>query len=203
MTDTNRTDAATILGIVLSTSVMSDKHPEVCVAAARPMLDHIEALGWTLRPAAPAELVRESGKVSRTAAPADATSTANDARVSPPTPAEGLDVDAFHRRAEAICDDMDAIGLPKWAERWRSAWRESFPSSADGLPQCAVCREPYEIGTPCAEGLDVARLVPLLAVEFGKAGFFKPSASLDFLTQQAEMMLWTIAREYAKEPTDD
>jgi hypothetical protein len=42
-------DAATILGIVLSTSVMSDKHPEVCIEAARPMISHIEALGWTLR----------------------------------------------------------------------------------------------------------------------------------------------------------
>jgi len=38
-----------------------------------------------------AELVRESGKVSRAAAPADATSTANDAQVSHPAPAEGLD----------------------------------------------------------------------------------------------------------------
>ena len=41
-------DAATILGIVLSTSVMTDKHPEECIEAAKPMLAHLAALGWHL-----------------------------------------------------------------------------------------------------------------------------------------------------------
>src|SRR5262249_34916812 len=41
-------------------------------------------------------------------------------------PADTLDVDAFHRKSEAICDDMDAAGLTDWTTRWRDAWRTSF-----------------------------------------------------------------------------
>ena len=52
------------------------------------------------------------------------------AAASPPP----LDVAAFHRRAEDICDDMDAAGLDEWTERWRTAWRESFYAADEAEP---------------------------------------------------------------------
>lgn len=50
--------------------------------------------------------------------------------------------------------------------------------------------------TAAADTLDVDRLATLLAVEFGKAGFFTSAASMEFLTNQAAMMLAAIAGEY-------
>ena len=51
--------------------------------------------------------------------------------------------------------------------------------------------------------LDVERLAPFLAVEFGKAGFFAPTASMEFLHAQATMMLADAVAEYASRETLD
>ncbi len=49
------------------------------------------------------------------------------------------------------------------------------------------------------EGLDVERLAPLLGREFGKAGFFSESASAEFLTNQARLMLAAALDETRRE----
>lgn len=47
--------------------------------------------------------------------------------------------------------------------------------------------------------IDIDRLAPLLAREFGKAGFFAPTARMAFLETQARLMLLDVADEYDRE----
>ena len=78
--------------------------------------------------------------------------------------------------------------------RARNAAQPAAPAEGPSCCELACYEDPGCTCDGCqppapAEGLDVERLAPLLAVEFGKAGFFLPGASLDFLTQQARLML--------------
>lgn len=71
--------------------------------------------------------------------------------------------------------------------------------SASGLAVAAYERHALREALAAPNTLDVERLAPLLAVEFGKAGFFRASASMDFLTQQAWLMLSAIAKAYEED----